>query len=263
MSSAKRTRRKNRSKTAVVITLPQLLAACILPPVAGWMLQSVAGGGFVIEPGNMAPFFAGIGLISWVLGIRWFNMKEMGLRGKRPLFSSIGFATLGWVILFIVRFIFISLDPEGMNPTNAGRTFVYLLLFEGFAVQLWTFGLLFRLFSGLRSGIAAVFGSGIIFGIVAFLFFREGSFDNSAIALIYFIAWGVLYGIIRLRTGSLLGSVLIQALHTFTVWDVLAAPVPLPAADVANLAALYLTATLGYAIIVWRLWPKEAADLRI
>ena len=79
----------------------------------------------------------------------------------------------------------------------------------------------------------------------------------------YFVVWGNLYGIIRLRTGSILGSVLIQALHSFTVWEVLAAPNPLPIVDVANLPQLYLVAGIGYAVIIWRLWPKEAADYRI
>lgn len=256
----------NQSKkrqTAVSITIFHVMLALIIPLGAGLLLQTLAAGELRLEAGNNAPLLAGIGLGGWVLGLRWFGLNGLGLRGKRPLFSSIGFATLGWIVLFVVRFFFISLDPEGMNPNGAGRIFFYLLIFEAFAMQLWTFGLLFHVFAEWRGGLPAVFGSGVVFGIAAFLLFREGAFSSEWTAVAYFIAWGVLYGIIRLRTGSILGSVLIQGLHSFTVWEVMAAPNPLPSADVANLPSLYLVALVGYAIIIWRLWPKEADDYRI
>ncbi|MEM7334784.1 MAG: CPBP family intramembrane glutamic endopeptidase [Chloroflexota bacterium] len=263
MATSKRRNRKKKAATAVNITIIQVLIACVVPIIAGILLQTLAAGEFRLQPGNNAPMMAGIGLGSWVLGLRWFGITGLGLRGRRPLFSSIGFATLGWIVLFAVRFFFISLDPGGMNPSGAGRIFLYMLLFEGFAIQLWAFGLLFRVFTEWRGGLPAVFGSGAMFGLAAFALFHEGALGSDFFALVYFIAWGALYGIIRLRTGSILGSVLIQALHSFTVWEVLAAPNPLPAADVANLPQLFIVAAVGYAIIIWRLWPKELDDYRI
>lgn len=251
------------TKTAVSITIFHVIAALVVPILVGVLLQTLAGGGFVLRAGNNAPLLAGIGLGSWVLGLNWFGLTGLGLRGRRPLFSSIGFATLGWMALLLTRFIFISLNPEGMNPSGTGRAFIYLLLFEAFAMHLWAFGLLFRVFFEWRGGLAAVFASGAVFGVAAFLLFREATIAENYFALIYFIAWGVLYGIIRLRTGSILGSVLIQTLHSFTVWDVLATINPLPEADVANLPIFYLVTAALYAIIVWRLWPKEQADYRV
>lgn len=263
MSKRRTTNRGHARKTAVSINIFYVLAALALPVLAGVLLQTVAGGGFVLQPGNSAPLLAGIGLGSWLLGLSWFGLAGLGLRGKRPLFSSIGFATLGWVLLLVTRFVFISLNPDGINPSGAGRTFVYLLLFESFAVQLWTFGLLFRVFTEWRSGLPAVFGSGVIFGLTAFLLFREALIADDFFALVYFIAWGVLYGIIRLRTGSILGSVLIQALQSFTIWVVLATIDPLPAADIATLPMFYLVSAAGFAVIIWRLWPKQAGDYRV
>lgn len=263
MSKRRTTKPGQAKETAVSINIFYVIAALLLPIVAGVLLQSVAGGGFTLQPGNNAPLLAGIGLGSWLLGLNWFGLAELGLRGKRPLFSSIGFATLGWLLLLVTRFVFLSLDPEGMNPNGAGRIFLYLLMFEAFAVQLWTFGLLFRVFTAWRGALPAAFGSGAMFGVTAFVLFREAQIADDLFALLYFVVWGVLYGVIRLRTGSILGSVLIQALQSFTVWVVLAIIDPLPPADAANLALFYLVSAAGYAVIIWRLWPKEAGDYRV
>jgi hypothetical protein len=72
--------------------------------------------------------------------------------------------------------------------------------------------------------------------------------------------WGVFYGIIRLRTGSLLGSSLVQALQSFTVWVVLA---PDLASTVNQFSSLYIATTLAYFIFIWRLWPKVEEDYRV
>lgn len=250
-----------RRQSAISISIGHVLLAYVLPILAGVLLQSVAGGRLTLPGGNNAPFLAGIGLGGWLLGLQWFGIRGMGLRGKRPLFASIGFATLGWVILFAVRFYFLSWNQS--EPTGAFRLFFYLLVFEAFAMQLWAFGLLFHVFTRWRGGLPAVFGSGITFGIVAFWLFREAAFSSDLSALVYFIVWGCLFGMIRLRTGSILGSVLIQALSSFTVWDVFAVFRPLPVNDVANLPWLYFAASIGYALVIWRLWPKQADDYRI
>ena len=69
-----------------------------------------------------------------------------------------------------------------------------------------------------------------------------------------------LYGLIRLRTGSLLGMVIVQALQTMTVWHILLPQNP-PA--IAQLHYLYLATAILYLILIWRLWPKEEADYRV
>jgi hypothetical protein len=110
-----------------------------------------------------------------------------------------------------------------------------------------------------RGPITAIFISGIVFGLVSALLFQE-SFSGSFASMLYFIVWGILYGIIRLRTGSFLGTALVQSVQSFTTWVVLA---PYSAPDVAQLNNLYVTAVIAYMIIGWRLWPKQESDYRI
>jgi accessory gene regulator protein AgrB len=78
--------------------------------------------------------------------------------------------------------------------------------------------------------------------------------------MIYFIILGFLYAIIRLRTGSFLGTVIVQSVQSFTTWIVLA---PYSVPDIAQLNNLYLSAVIAYMIVAWRLWPKQTSDYRI
>jgi hypothetical protein len=224
-----------------------------------------------------APVFAALGLTSWFLGLRWYRIAGMGLRGRRPLFASIGFAVLGWVALLIARLLpgipttsFIEtgqavveanllVEVVAIGADDAGRVFVYLLLFEAFALQLWTYGTLFRALSDWRGPLTAAVGSGLVFGAAGFLLFRE-AFLGQWNSLLFFVLWGLLYGIIRLRTGSLLGTVLVQALQSFTVWYVFLPPESPPA---AGLQLVYLAASILYALIIWRLWPRREEDYRV
>lgn len=202
--------------------------------------------------------FAGIGLVAWFLGLNWYRIRGMGLRGHRPLYAGIGFAVLGWLAFFIVRFA--TVEGDIISAPNAGRTFIYLLLFEAFCTQLWAFGLFFRAVADWRGPLTAAIAGGILFGTVAFLLFEE-SFENPTLpAFIYFSVWGILYGIIRLRTGSIFGMVIVQAVHSWTSWQLLA-PVNQP--ESSQLGNLYLITTILYLIIIWRLWPKEEEDYRV
>ena len=236
------------TKTALPI-VTRILLTLLLP----FMLTLLLGN----SQGNNALILGGIGVASWFLGLFWYGLPGMGLRGGRPLFAGIGFATLGWLAFLLFRFSFISLN---LNATDSGRAFIYLLLFEAFAVQLWAFGLLFRSLAEWRGPLTAAIGSGVAFGAVAFVLFQE-AYNSDMISLLYFMVWGAFYGIIRLRTGSLLGAVVIQTLHSFTVWVALG---PLPALTSADrLPTVYLLASLVYLVVIWRLWPKEQADYRV
>lgn len=257
MAKIQTQRMKRQSKTAVANPALRVALPILIPVLGAALLQTLAGGSIALAPGNNnAPLLAGAGLASWLLGLRWYGIPGMGLRGKRPLFSGIGFATLGWVVVLLALFYAVPLQTQAGN----GRLFIYILLFEAFAAQLWAFGLLFRAIADWRGGLTAAIGSGLFFGAVAFLLFQEATYSSSLFSLIYFAVWGVMYGIIRLRTGSLLGVVIIQTLQSFTAWVVLVPPPPLPD---ANLPVFYLVATLGFMLIIWRLWPKVIEDYRI
>jgi membrane protease YdiL (CAAX protease family) len=183
-------------------------------------------------------------VVSLLLGILWYGIGGMGLRGGRALTAGLGFASLLWIIFLILRFFFVDIAPSAIEnrPPNAGRTYIYLLLFEAFATQIWTYGLIFHAVADWRGPITAIFVSGLIFGLAAILLFQE-SFTGSYASMIYFIIWGFLYAIIRLRTGSLLGTAIVQSVQSFTTWIVLA-PFSLP--DIAQLNNLYVSAVIAY-----------------
>jgi hypothetical protein len=239
---------------------PARVLLSLFLPLAGRLLfalivgSSLQGGG---SQGSAALQLAGAGLVAWFVGLRWYGIGGLGLRGHRALFAGIGFAVLAWVAFFAIRFA--TVESVSIGAPDSGRTFIYLLLFEAFCVQLWAFGLFFRSVADWRGPLAAAAGSGILFGVVALLSFQE-SFIFSAPSLLYFLLWGILYGVIRLRTGSLLGTTLIQALHSWTAWQIW---VPAEKPDPSELQALYLVSSLFFLIIIWRLWPKREEDYRV
>ncbi|WP_420645522.1 type II CAAX prenyl endopeptidase Rce1 family protein [Candidatus Leptofilum sp.] len=245
-------RSNQQNELAARTTLPVVFRIIIilLLPLA---FTLILGG----RQGSNAPILGGVGVASWFLGLFWYGLPGLGLRGGRPLFAGIGFATLGWLAFLLFRFTFIALN---LDATESGRSFIYLLLFEAFAMQLWAYGLLFRSLAEWRGGLTAAVGSGVAFGAVAFVLFQE-AYANDLPSLLYFMVWGVFYGLIRLRTGSFLGTLLIQTLHSFSVWVALG---PLPVLTPADrLPTVYLLSGLVYLIVIWRLWPKEEADYRI
>lgn len=255
-----KTKQQEKRREQTVGTEMRVAVAFLLPLIGAFLLYVLASGVAGAAPtalAAVAPLLGGLGLVSWFLGLRWYGLSQMGLRGGRPLFAGIGFATLSWVAFLLLRFFIVPIETIG--TTGAGRAFIYLLLFEAFAVQLWIFGLIFRSLADWRGPLTAAIGSGLLFGAIAFLLFRE-SFTPGISSLLYFALWGVLYSIVRLRTGSLLGAVIIQSLHTFTSWVVLT---PASQPPEGPLQSLYLWATLVYLVIIWRLWPREPEDYRV
>ncbi len=234
----------------------------LLPAIIAILISLLVSNLLSIEASNdqatTAVILGSIGLTSWIIGVVWYGIPGLGMRMKRPLFASVGFAVMGWVAYLIFHFIWVRL--EGFGPAGATQAFIYLILFEGFATQIWTFGLVFRTLSDWRGPLTAAIGSGLLFGMVAFLFFQE-SFYGNASSLIFFSLWGVFYGIIRLRTGSVLGTVLIQAMQSFTAWVVMI-PAQMPPNQAAMQTVYFLT-SFAFLIFIWRLWPKEASDYRV
>jgi membrane protease YdiL (CAAX protease family) len=261
-----------RSRALIAVLLP--LAAALLVGVVTGALYMRGG---IVGSGSAAPMFAALGLVAWFIGLRFYGLRGLALRGGRPLFAGIGFAVLGWVAVLIGRFLpglpRTTFNPDGQAVVNiallvevvsirsagSGRAFAYLLLFEAFATQVWAFGAVFRALADWRGGLTAAIGSGILFGAVGFLLFGE-SFASGLPALFYFLLWGVLYGMIRLRTGSILGPILVQALQTFTAWFVFQPPDDMIG---ASIQVVYLAISLLFVIIIWRLWPRREGDYRV
>jgi hypothetical protein len=261
-----------RNRAIIAIVLP-LAGALLVGIISGALFAPTAAG----DLPNAAPIFAALGIMSWFVGLRLYGLRELGLRGGRPLFAGIGFAVLAWVTVLIGRFlphlpqasvnesgqavveIALQMEVMAIRSAGSGRAYLYLLLFEAFAVQLWAFGLVFRALADWRGGLTAAIVSGILFGATGFLLFRE-SFVPGLPALFYFLLWGVTYGIIRLRTGSILGPVLVQSVQSFTAWFVFE-----PSANVAatGVETIYLAVGILFVIIIWRLWPRRESDYRV
>jgi hypothetical protein len=206
-----------------------------------------------------ALLLGGVGIISWLLGTFWYGRAEMGVRGGRPLYAGIGFAVLGWVGLLVARVILVNSNPDELVSADIGRTYLYLLIFEGFCIQAWAFGLVFRSMVDLRGGITAAATSGILYGMLASQLFQE-AFIGGLTAVLFFGAWGVFYGIIRLRTGSWVGLVIVQSLQTITIWHILLPQSPPVAEQLQN---FYLAGGILFVIFIWRLWPTEEEDYRV
>ena len=247
---------QNRSlaglRVLLAIGLPLIMAM-----VTGLIIANFVDINSLTQQATTAVLMSSIAVVSWILGLRWYGPRGMGLRGGRPLYAGIGFAVLAWVVFLIIRIFFV--DILTMGPSNSGRTYLYLLIFEAFATQIWTYGLVFHAVANWRGPLTAAIASGILFGLASIILFQE-AYGGSQFSIIYFIFWGVLFGVIRLRTGSLLGTVLVQSLQSFSAWIALT---PYPRPDPGQLQSLYLVATIAYGIIIWRLWPKQEEDYRI
>ena len=245
------------NKTAglrVVLALLLPLAAALITSLIVVNLVEIST---LSRQASTAVLMSSIAVVSWLLGLRWYGPRGMGLRGGRPLYAGIGFAVLGWVIFLVLRIYFV--DILTLGPSNSGRTYFYLLLFEAFAIQIWAYGLLFHAVADWRGALTAAIASGILFGLVATILFQE-AYVGTQLSIVYFIVWGILYGVIRLRSGSLLGTVLIQSLQSFSAWFAL---VPYPRPDPGQLQSLYMSASIAYIIVIWRLWPKQEDDYRV
>ncbi|MDT8304323.1 MAG: CPBP family intramembrane glutamic endopeptidase [Anaerolineae bacterium] len=242
---------------ALIAFVAPLFGAVLL----GVVVALLVGGPDARDPSGRASttlILGGLGITSLIFGVRWYGFDDLGLRGGRPLYASIGFATVAWLIFLAARL----LVPSNTNVVVApdfGRAFIYLLLFEAFALQLWTFGFLFRELANWRGPLTAAVTCGILFGAIASQFFEE-AYIETTVSVMYFLVWGVLYGLIRLRTGSFLGTVIIQAMHSLTAWYIL-----LPGVEPTRqeLHPLYLISATLYLMLIWRLWPKTEEDYRI
>ena len=257
----KATLKSPAARTLVALFVPGLLAL-----VAVRTLGARANGVAAVAVTLAVAAIAVMGI-----GLRWYRPPEMGLRGHRALFAGIGFSVLGWAGFLVARLLLAPFD--GWAFGGAFVAFFFYLIFEAACVQLWAFGLFFRASAEWRGPLAATIGSGLLFGVLGFLLFQE-SFSDGLNGLLYFCIWGVLLGVIRLRTGGWLGMVPVQALQSLTAWYILQprwairetiwTPAATPSAgDLAALGNLYLAAAAIYLLLIWRLWPKSEEDYRV
>lgn len=235
--------------------LNRVILAIIGPLAAATLITSLTNN--QDSRASIALFLGVVGVVSGLLGWRWYGLPESGLRGGRPLFAGIGFAVLAWVIVFLARLYFV--DSQGLGATGAAAEFLHLLLFEALCVQLFAFGPFFRAVVDWRGPLTAAIAGGVVFAFMGLIYFAE-PFGSNLFALFYLLTWGILYGVIRLRAGSLLGTTVIQAMQGFTTWFVLLPPAVL---DLTWLNWMHGVVGLLFIVIIWRLWPKTEEDYRV
>jgi hypothetical protein len=238
--------------------LPRVALSLLAPAVGALAIFQASGASLADSAvSGRAIMLGALGLISWFLGMTWYKINGMGLRGGRALYAGIGFAVLGWLALLLIRLF--TVPGGGVAEGELARTFFFLLVFEALCTQLWAYGLLFRSVADWRGPLTAVLISGAAFGAAGWLFFGESAVGGGLAAL-YFMAWGFYYGLIRLRTGSLLGMVMVQPLQVLTVWYLLP---PASPPDPTRYAWYYIAAALVFLVIIWRLWPCQESDYRV
>lgn len=255
-----------QERRALPAAATRVFLSLILPLIGAILLQtlvSIASGtpATIVpgEQGGAALLLAGAGAVSLVLGLRWYGLRGLGLRGGRPLYAGIGFATLGWVVYIAARFFVVGSQEDILVSATFGRDFVYLFFFEALALQLWAFGLLFRSVADWRGPLTAAVSGGLAFGVVAFLLFEEAFVDDLN-SFLFFLVWGTFYGLIRLRAGSIIGIVTVQAMQSLTTWHIL---LPVEEPPLAQLRLLYAITATFYVIFIWRLWPGDEEDYRV
>lgn len=234
----------------------RVLISILVPLVGALLITVLVSGRLVIgdrQPSLAALQFAGIGLASWLLGWRMLGLRGMGLRFGRPLSASAGFAFLALIVFLGVRLATVVGD-EGNN----GVPFIYLLLFEAYCTQLWTFGLFFHVVANWRGPLTAAVSSGLLFGAIALTLFQE-VYAITASAILFFALWGILYGFIRLRAGTFLGVAIVQSLQSWLTWQLFNVDQP----DVSQMHTFYLITSVFFVLYIWRLWPKKEEDYRL
>lgn len=248
-----------RKQTENAIPYLLVFRSFFVPIIAAGVATAIANNFELVENGE-AVTLAVLGIVSLLIGIPEFGADGLSFRNGRPMFAGIGFAFLAWIGLLVARFVAVGIGGSGRD---LGITFLFLLIFEAFCVQLWTFGLLFRAIADWRSPLVAAIYTGVIYGFTAYLLYGETQYAfvvdsfTARFAIVYFVIWGILYGVIRLRTGSFLGVALIQAMQTLTVWHMLTAVEPF------GMTWFYGLGIVLFAVLIWRLWPKYTSDFRV
>lgn len=245
-----------KNSTQKLSDLIRVVLAVLLPLTGALIFSFIVTGQPTLgerQPGLVALQLAGIGLVSWIMGWRLYGLRGLGMKIGRPLSAGAGFAFLAWIVFLLVRLATV----VGIEAKE-GVPFIYLLLFEAFCTQLWTYGLFFRTVVDWRGPLAATVSSGLLFGAIGLMIFQE-VFAITATSILFFSIWGILYGFMRLRSGSFIGIALVQALQSWSTWQLNSVEAP----ELAQLRTFYLITSVLFVLYIWRLWPKKEKDYRI
>jgi membrane protease YdiL (CAAX protease family) len=189
--------------------LSALLEACVmfLPAIPAylWLWPNVEGAGAWIA-NSLSDLYAVAG--SLVIGLRRWSLDQLGVNRKGLwLGLACGLAVVAGRTLVILSVDWNVPRPQ-FRPLGLAGEFVFDFALVAIGQELLYRGLIYRAFEDWRGTRWAIWGSSICFG-----FWHLGGGPLIIVATAFY---GLIFALIRWRTGSILGAILVHGLVDFT-----------------------------------------------
>lgn len=242
-------RRPNLFVVLVQIALLVVLiaAGAILAPMGRPEIAQLAGAGTTA--------LLGAGLLSWLGWWRGARVRMMPQPGTAWLF----------VPAFLPILVNLGLIPlVGLRPLDVGTMLTLLAgaLLVGFTEEVFYRGLMMRALEpcGARR---AVVVTALLFAVVHALNALAGADPlHTALQIGYAFGFGLMFGALALRTGSIWPIILAHGLINFTGSLQSSNVTPALTQAVLGLTAGYIVLFAGYAVILMRGYTKRADEIR-
>ena len=193
-------------------------------PAYLWLWPVVAGASAWIA-NSLSDLYAIAG--SLIIGLRRWSLDELGVN-RKGLWLSLA---CGLAIVIGRTLVILSVDwnlpTPKLSPLSLVGEFVFYFALVGIGQELLFRGLIYRAFEDWRGTRWAIWGSSIYFG-----FWHLG---GGPVIIIATALYGLIFALLRWRTGSILGAILVHGLMDFT------GALLLPDIDVASLGRPNIT----------------------
>jgi membrane protease YdiL (CAAX protease family) len=187
-------------------------------PAYLWLWPNVEGTSAWIA-NSLSDLYAIAG--SLIIGLRRWSLDELGVNRKGLwLGLACGLVLVSGRTL-VISSVDWNLPPPQLSPLRLVSEFVFYFALVGIGQELLFRGLIYRAFEDWRGTGWAIWGSSICFG-----FWHLG---GGPLIIIATALYGLIFALLRWRTGSILGAILVHGLVDFT------ASMLLPNADVLSL----------------------------
>ena len=174
-------------------------------PAYLWLWPNVEGTSAWIA-NSLSDLYAFAG--SLVIGLRRWSLDELGVNRKGlwlGLACGLAIATGRALVILSVDW---NLPPPQLSPLRLIGEFVFDFALVGVGQELLYRGLIYRAFEDWRGTRWAIWGSSICFG-----FWHLG---GGPLIIIATALYGLIFALLRWRTGSILGAILVHGLIDFT-----------------------------------------------
>jgi membrane protease YdiL (CAAX protease family) len=187
-------------------------------PAYLWLWPNVAGASAWIA-NSLSDLYAIAG--SLVIGLRRWSLAELGVNRKGLwLGLACGLAIVGGRTLVILSVDW-NLPAPQFGPLRLVGEFFFDFALVGVGQELLFRGLIYRAFEDWRGARWAIWGSSICFGL--------WHLGGGPLIIIATAGYGLVFALLRWRSGSIVGAILVHGLMDF------AGTLLLPDVDLANL----------------------------